>query len=84
MWKLRPHVQPKTKPAFANAIVGAVLFERLVNRDTVDVAVDGATKTRSAFWYVAWTLFGVVAELFCLRVFSFFRFSGAALPGAAP
>ena len=54
---------------FANAIVGSVLFERLVYRDTVDVAVDGATKTRSAFWYVAWTLFGVVAALFCLRVF---------------
>jgi acyl-coenzyme A thioesterase PaaI-like protein len=55
---------------FANAIVGSVLFERLVYRDTVDVAADGATKTRSAFWYVAWTLFGVVAALFCLRVFS--------------
>ena len=56
---------------FANAIVGAVLFERLVYRDTVDVAVDGATKTReNAFWYVAWTLFGVVAALFCRRVFS--------------
>jgi hypothetical protein len=63
---------------FANAIVGAVLFERLVYRDTVDVAVDGATKTRSAFWYVAWTLFGVVAALFCLRVFSSRKRLGAA------
>jgi hypothetical protein len=63
---------------FANAIVGAVLFERLVHRDTVDVATDGATKTRSAFWYVAWTLFGVVAALFCLRVFSSRKRLGAA------
>jgi hypothetical protein len=63
---------------FANAIVGSVLFERLVYRDTVDVAVDGATKTRSAFWYVAWTLFGVVAALFCLRVFSSRKRLGAA------
>jgi hypothetical protein len=63
---------------FANAIVGAVLFERLVYRDTVDVATDGATKTRSAFWYVAWTLFGVVAALFCLRVFSSRKSFGAA------
>jgi len=69
---------------FANAIVGAVLFERLVYRDTVDVAVDGATKTRSAFWYVAWTLFGVVYALFCLRVFSSRKCLVVKLPGAVP
>ena len=74
---------------FANAIVGAGLFERLVARDTGHVDTDGATKTQTAFSYAAWTGFGVVAAFFCLRVFSSGRRKevevvGASPPGAAP
>ena len=54
---------------FANAVVGADLFRRLVARDGVFAdAVRGDEQQSSVFSEAAWTGFGILGAGFCLRV----------------